>query len=58
MNNEVIKLGQIHVGDSQSGYVYSGGGISPTIIAGTHGYAIGYVLEIRTDRQDMFLSGR
>lgn len=31
-------------GIGQFGYVYSEDGLSPTIVAGTHGYCIGHIL--------------
>lgn len=37
-------MGQAHTVDSQSGFVYSPQGTMVTLIAGTHGYAMGYVL--------------
>lgn len=40
----VRKIGQISVEGSQAGTVYSTGGAAPTICAGTHGYAIGYII--------------
>ncbi|MCQ2771219.1 MAG: DNA cytosine methyltransferase, partial [Clostridia bacterium] len=41
--NVPIVVGQAHKCDSQSGKVYSMEGISPTMVAGTHGYAMGYI---------------
>ncbi|MCF0243456.1 MAG: hypothetical protein HUK06_01685 [Bacteroidaceae bacterium] len=38
------KLLQAHKCRSEAGFVYDTRGISPTIIAGTHGYAIGYIM--------------
>lgn len=55
VKNSVIKLGQAHACESQSGIVYKSGGVSPTIISGTHGYAIGYILEVQILRPDQFL---
>lgn len=39
---KVKKMGNVSTKNSQAGTVYSPGGCSPTICAGTHGYAIGY----------------
>ena len=44
MEKRIIKLGQAHTEGSQSGLVYRRDGIATTLIAGTHGYAMGYVL--------------
>lgn len=44
MDKKIIKIGQAHKNDSQSGIVYDRHGMMVTLIAGTHGYAIGYVL--------------
>ena len=42
---KVKKMGNVSTKNSQAGTVYSpGGGCSPTICAGTHGYAIGYIV--------------
>lgn len=38
------KIGNVSTKNSQAGTVYSPGGCSPTICAGTHGYAIGYIV--------------
>ena len=40
----IIKVGQVSNEGSQSGMVYDTNGLSPTICAGCHGYAIGNVL--------------
>ena len=42
--NKPIKVGQSSNEGSQAGTIYNNKGISPTISAGTHGYAIGLVL--------------
>jgi len=42
--DNTINVGEV-TKNSQAGQVYSSRGISPTIIAGTHGYAIGNILE-------------
>lgn len=42
---EPIKIGYINQ-DTQSSTVYSSDGIAMTLCAGTHGYALGYVLDI------------
>jgi len=42
--DNTIKVGEV-TQNSQAGQVYSAEGISPTIIAGTHGYAIGNIIE-------------
>lgn len=39
-----IRVGQASVDGSQAGMVYSGRETSMTLCAGTHGYAMGYVL--------------
>jgi len=43
---EVQRIGQAHAVESQSGIVYSRRKSIVTLIAGTHGYAIGYVIRI------------
>lgn len=59
MNKRIEKIGQISSDNSQAGTVYSEGGVAPTIIAGTHGYAIGYIVtEICADRQNQLLHRR
>ena len=42
---QIIKVGQVSSDGSQAGMVYSPDGLSPTICAGCHGYAIGNILE-------------
>lgn len=50
---KVKNMGNVSTKNSQAGTVYSpGGGLFPTICAGTHGYAIGYIIV------DNFSSGR
>lgn len=44
MGKEVKRVGQMSIDGSQAGLVYSTGGVSPTICAGCHGYAIGYII--------------
>ena len=44
MEKRIIKIGQCHTDKSQSGIVYRRDGMMVTLIAGTHGYAMGYVL--------------
>ena len=41
---EVQRIGQAHNAESQSGIVYEKRKSMVTLIAGTHGYAIGYVV--------------
>jgi len=43
-NKTVIRIGQTSTDKSQAGYVYSRKGMFVTLIAGTHGYAMGYIL--------------
>lgn len=43
--NKCIKVGET-TPNSQAGQVYSAEGLSPTIIAGTHGYAIGNIIQV------------
>ena len=45
MNKNIVKVGNVSVGNSQAGSVYGSGGAFPTLCAGTHGYAMGYILE-------------
>lgn len=46
-DNEVIKFGNVENNNKhQSGNVYGVGGVSPTLMAGTHGYGIGYFIQI------------
>ena len=42
---QVVKVGQVSSDGSQSGTVYSPDGISSTLCAGYHGYAMGNILE-------------
>lgn len=42
---QIIKVGQVSSDGSQAGMVYSPDGLSPTICAGCHGYAMGNILE-------------
>ena len=45
MNKKVLKVGNLSTGNSQAGTIYrTWGGLSPTLCAGTHGYAIGYIV--------------
>lgn len=56
---QVNKVGQLSSDGSQAGSVYTGGGLSPTICAGCHGYAIGYIIvEVPNVRQHMLLHRR
>ena len=43
--NKCIKVGET-TPNSQAGQVYSSKGLSPTIVAGTHGYAIGNIIQV------------
>lgn len=46
-NSELIKIGNASQYDkSQAGNVYHEDGISPTLCAGTHGYAMGNILQV------------
>lgn len=57
-SNGIQKVGQISADGSQAGTVYDSGGVSPTIISGCHGYAIGYIVEeLQAHRQNQLLSG-
>lgn len=52
MNKDVIKVGNLSTGNSQAGTIYgTWGGASPTLCAGTHGYAIGYIVVKRKNRE-------
>lgn len=44
MNKKVLKVGNLSTGNSQAGTIYRTGGLSPTLCAGTHGYALGYIV--------------
>ena len=44
MKKNVIRIGQASIDGSQAGVIYGTGGVSPTLIAGTHGYAMGYIM--------------
>lgn len=45
MNKKVLKVGNLSTGNSQAGTIYrTWGGLSPTLCAGTHGYALGYIV--------------
>lgn len=48
--NEILRIGQVSSKKSQAGTVYHSDGIFPTVCAGTHGYAMGYVFEPATKR--------
>ena len=41
---KIIRIGQVSIVNSQAGIVYHRKGKMVTLIAGTHGYAMGYVL--------------
>ena len=41
--NKPLRVGQVSSDGSQAGTVYSDKNIAPTICAGTHGYAMGYI---------------
>jgi DNA (cytosine-5)-methyltransferase 1 len=43
-NTDIIRVGQASSDGSQSGMVYSPEGLSPTICAGCHGYAMGNII--------------
>lgn len=44
MNKGVIKVGNLSTGNSQAGTIYGSWEASPTLCAGTHGYALGYIV--------------
>lgn len=44
MEKKVIKVGNLSIGNSQAGTIYGSWGASPTLCAGSHGYAIGYIV--------------
>lgn len=44
MIDKVIKVGNLQLKPHHSGNVYYAMGISPTIMAGTHGWGMGYIL--------------
>ena len=44
MSRKIIKIGQVSIVNSQAGIVYHRKGKMVTLIAGVHGYAMGYVL--------------
>lgn len=44
MKKKVIKVGNLSTGNSQAGTIYGSWGASPTLCAGSHGYAIGYIV--------------
>lgn len=57
--NNIVRIGQLSSEKSQAGTVYHEGGVAQTITAGTHGYAIGYIVtEICADRQNQLLHRR
>lgn len=43
VNDKPICVGQVSTGNSQAGKVYSPNGVSQTLCAGTHGYAMGNI---------------
>lgn len=52
-SNGVIKLGVASVDkDSQCNAVYDVGGVCFCLTSGTHGYAMGYILEISNDERN------
>lgn len=44
MQKRIVRIGQVSIQGSQAGVVYKRDGLMTTLIAGTHGYAMGYVL--------------
>lgn len=54
MNSDIttIPVGQVSSKGSQAGKVFSTEGLSPTLCAGTHGYAMGNILEVRGMNMD------
>lgn len=52
-SKEVQRIGQAHTEGSQSGIVYSRRKSIVTLIAGTHGYAIGYVVRKWTTEKSL-----
>lgn len=44
MNKKVLKVGNLSTGNSQAGTIYRTWGGFPTLCAGTHGYALGYIV--------------
>ena len=43
--NKIVRVGQVSNKGSQAGMVYDPNGLFPTICAGTHGYAMGNIIE-------------
>lgn len=51
--DKIIRLGNTSTyKTSECNMVYDVGGVFPTICACTHGYAIGYILEVRSGKQN------
>lgn len=44
MDKSIVKVGNVSTENSQAGSVYGSWGAFPTICAGTHGYAMGYIV--------------
>ena len=51
MKKKVIKVGNLSTGNSQAGTIYGSWGASPTLCAGSHGYAIGYIVVRKKGRK-------
>ena len=47
--NQVIRLGNVSIGDSQGGMVYSIKGIYATITCGGHGYSAGNFVVLKDE---------
>ena len=43
--NKIVRVGQVSNKGSQAGMVYDPNGLFPTICVGTHGYAMGNIIE-------------
>ena len=52
MEKKVIKVGNLSTGNSQAGTIYGAWGASPTLCAGSHGYAIGYIVVKKKNKGD------
>ena len=47
--HRIIKVGNISTNNSECGMVYSTEGVSMSLIAGCHGYAMGQILEVKEE---------
>ena len=54
--NKIVRVGQVSNKGSQAGMVYDPNGLFPTICVGTHGYAMGNIIEYFDKKREDFES--